>query len=197
MKISMIPSTLFTLLVLAGMSVLTTACLQVRDDSKTDGGVYGCTFCHELGGGPTHAAHLADAGVRTYGDQMFCEDCHVIPESWFSADGNHPNTNVDVNFIDFASTGGLTPEWNGASCSDVYCHGAGLSGGSYSEPFWNNDLENGIECGFCHGAPPPSPHIDNDDCRMCHGDAFLSDGGLDNRGVHLNGTLDFITQGAK
>ena len=38
-------------------------------------------------------------------------------------------------------------------------------------------------CGACHAVPPAAPHLQNDDCALCHPAAFDEDGNLDRAGT--------------
>lgn len=189
------------LIIVAATSIV--ACLEVNDvdldeeiieeegcischNGKMD--LRSCTGCHAgHGDSPSHQKHME---ARLWGKSVDCKDCHSIPDGWF--EGDHFNATVDVVFSkdSLARTGGLEPAWNGVRCENVYCHGAGLTGGAYTEPAWQGENENGIFCGDCHGISPEYPHTEQKDCAGCHPSAYLDDGTL-NLEVHLNGTVDF------
>jgi predicted CxxxxCH...CXXCH cytochrome family protein len=71
-----------------------------------------------------HALHLKD------GNATACTECHVVPTSF-----SHPDGKADVAFGTMARTGGASPSWSGATCSNVYCHGA-FTGGNVSYAPW-------------------------------------------------------------
>jgi len=179
------------------------ACLEVPDSDvymESDAGD-GCLKCHHTSdeidscqdchcnhnGNTAHQKHL-DATL--WGQPVPCTDCHAVPNGLF--DGDHMNARVDVIFAEgsLARTGNLKPKWDGMRCSNVYCHGASLSGGSYTEPVWRGDKKAGILCGDCHGIPPKAPHVQQTDCVTCHPSAYNDAGALDFE-VHLNGVVDF------
>jgi predicted CxxxxCH...CXXCH cytochrome family protein len=132
-----------------------------------------------------HRAHLA--GVITHAPTA-CNQCHVVPAQVLAQ--GHMNGTAEVVFGSLAThQGELAPAWDGATtCSNVYCHGATLSGGSNKQPGWTTGFPQGNACGYCHGYPPPAPHAQMDSCSSCH-PVFDAQGAfLD--GKHVNGTLD-------
>ena len=160
-----------------------------------------CNFCHGSAGTPTmngapinappkdtsgnmatntrgvgaHQAHLAP--TSPIGKLVVCADCHMIPGA-DSAVG-HIDTPLPAEVL-FSSRAGSSPQWNGALCSNTYCHGATLTqsngsgaGGTKTSPNWT--LLDGTQkaCTACHGNPPPAPHIQGaaaTDCGTCHDD---------------------------
>ena len=146
------------------------------------GGPQACTTCH--GTGPTSNAHHVHAGTG-----ITCSSCHEVPASW-DADGHILHDGVAITTppkVAFTPTG----TWDGTTCTNVYCHGATLHGGTVTSPRWSDPTQPGPDtCGRCHGAPPPSharadcatchpptaPHVDGivqigrtNDCSGCHG----------------------------
>lgn len=175
-----------SLYLVLGVGFASTACLEVREDGAVDGGA-GCDFCHaELGG--AHAVHVDAAGP--FDLQLGCADCHPVPSDWFVE--GHVDAVVAVLFPagSLAATGGLTPGWDGATCSQVYCHGASLDGAQYPEPRWTDAFEDGLGCDACHGDPPPAPHPADGECQECHGASYSETGVLD-PDVHLNGVVEW------
>jgi predicted CxxxxCH...CXXCH cytochrome family protein len=168
------------------VGLLAAACLEVRDDGAVDGGAEGCGYCHATLGG-AHAVH--NGGVVDGGATADCVDCHPVPADWFVE--GHVDGVVDVRFPDgtLATTGGLSPTWDGAVCAQVYCHGATLAGAQYPLPRWTDSFPDGLACTACHGDPPPDPHPAGDDCAVCHGGAYGADGELD-PSAHLNGVIE-------
>jgi predicted CxxxxCH...CXXCH cytochrome family protein len=121
---------------------------------------------------------------------MGCEGCHPLPAEWFVE--GHLDAVVTVQFPSgsLAATGGLTPAWDGAVCSQVYCHGVSLDGAQYPEPRWTDTFEGGLDCVACHGQPPPTPHPADDECEECHEASYSESGGLD-PDRHPNGVVEF------
>ncbi len=184
------PITQFILMsLIVGMSICLAACLEVRNDEDVDGGAdNGCEMCHSLGDSAAHVAHLSP---KVFGRPMVCEDCHMMPDDWF-VDG-HVDGDVQVIFPEgsIARSKGLEAAWDGAKCVNVHCHGAGMSGGTYTEPYWGDTLEAGMQCGMCHGIPPQDGHPASGSCSQCHSAAYV-DGKLD-IDVHINGYIDFTS----
>lgn len=156
-----------------------------------------CTTCH--GDGPTTKAHLAHAG-----NHVPCAECHTVPARW-DDDGHILHDGVAITGpakVTFGALAATThapadragaPSWDGATCSNVYCHGDALhaAGGAATRPRWDDPARAGA-CDRCHASPPPSharadcatchpasaPHIDGTvqvgrttDCAGCHGTA--------------------------
>jgi len=169
------------------------ACLEVRNDAEVDAGDEGCGMCHSAEGtGETHVAHTGMEGL--FGGGYACEDCHLVPDDWFVP--GHINGTVEVVFAEgsLAKAGGSQPEWDGNRCTNVYCHGATLGGGTYTDPVWDDpNLPDGVGCGDCHGVPPLQPHPASGACSQCH-EAAYTDGVLD-KSVHINGVVDFEETG--
>ncbi len=193
----------FSIVLSLAVGLLSAACLDVPNDSDHQdqdagegclachhtGDDYGtCTDCHGAhGDSQAHEKHL---WAELWGQPVACEDCHQVPLSLF--EGDHFNSTVDVVFAEgsLARTGDLEPEWDGMRCTNVYCHGAGLTGGSYTEPAWQGEKDEGILCGDCHGIPPLAPHTDETGCSSCHATAYTDAGTLD-FDIHLNGVVEF------
>jgi predicted CxxxxCH...CXXCH cytochrome family protein len=168
------------------LAALATACLEVRDEHAADGGPQGCDYCHaELGG----AHYVLLNGTGPLGTQLDCVECHPVPDDWFVP--GHIDGVVDVRFPEgsLALTGGLDPQWDGALCTQTYCHGATMPGAAYPEPRWTDVFPEGLACDACHGDPPPGPHPIGEECQACHPAAYTAAGGLD-PAVHLNGTVE-------
>ena len=168
------------------------SCLACHREGPT-----ACVTCH--GQGPTSGAHGAHAA-----SSLTCNECHVVPERW-DAEGHLLRGGVaDARpaEITFGARANATPvpadrrgppSWDGATCTNVYCHGDVLhaGGGSAPQPRWDAPAPTG-GCDRCHASPPPSharidcatchpasaPHIDGevqlgrvDGCSGCHGSA--------------------------
>jgi len=184
------PVTQFVLMgMVVGMGMCLAACLEVHNDDVVDGGNdNSCEMCHSLGESAAHTAHLTP---QVFGQPMVCGDCHMIPDDWYVE--GHMDGDVQVIFPEgsIARAQGLEPEWDGAKCANVHCHGAGLSGGTYTEPNWSDTLEMGMQCGMCHAIPPQDAHPTSGACSSCHSAAYV-DGKLD-MDVHINGYIDFAS----
>ncbi len=132
-----------------------------------------CVTCH--GNGPTSNAHPDHANTTL--TTVSCAECHVVPTSW-DQDGHILHNGVAITApaaVTFGARASLgdpanraaPPTWDGATCTNVYCHGAvlGNGGGTATAIRWNDPTPTG-GCDRCHGNPPPS-HARND-CATCH-----------------------------
>jgi predicted CxxxxCH...CXXCH cytochrome family protein len=134
-----------------------------------------CVTCH--GSGPTSNAHGAHASTTL--TSITCVECHIVPTSW-DDDGHIIHNGVAITApatVTFGARAAITidpanrlgpPAWDGATCSNVYCHGDVLGtpgGGTITEPRWDDPTPDGT-CNRCHGDPPPS-HA-RTDCASCH-----------------------------
>jgi predicted CxxxxCH...CXXCH cytochrome family protein len=129
-----------------------------------------CTTCHR--DGPTSNAHGVHAGGG-----VACSECHVVPTRW-DDDGHLLHDGVAITVPATVTFGALAqttivladragpPSWDGATCSNVYCHGdVSHGGGAMTRPRWDDPAPAG-SCDRCHGNPPPS-HV-RSDCASCH-----------------------------
>ena len=121
-----------------------------------------------------HALHLKD------GTSFACTECHVVPTST-----SHSNGTAEIAFGTIAATGGTSPAWNGATCSNVYCHGSFTGGNRTYAPTWTSPAA--TSCGTCHGVPPVAPHSQSTDCGSCH-TGYTST--TVNASLHVNGKVD-------
>lgn len=134
-----------------------------------------------------HRAHLEVA--PTWYRQGVCEDCHIVPVAVTDPGHNDTLVPAELTFGPVAGSGGVTPTWNGATC-DVWCHGAGMNGGTNTQPSWTASGSLNGACDTCHGYPPPPPHPGLNDCGTCH--ATMQPGGttfLDPES-HIDGKVD-------
>lgn len=163
------------------------ACTVPREQGRAD---ETCSNCHgsektpapprDLRGNtalnfPGVGAH----GRHLQGSALFktveCRSCHPVPEALGPPPHNDGVTQVllsgnDAGY-DFATR----------TCTNSACHGP-VSG------VWTRQREPEKTCGTCHALPPPAPHPKHLQCAACHG---ALDGG-----THVNGTVDFVSQGA-
>ena len=154
-----------------------------------------CGACHGTGASPwpTTAAHPAHQNP-TIALPTACASCHPVPSS--ITDPMHLDGVVHVAFTGLAAARGAMPVWNGASCSQVACHGANLADPP-GTPTWTDTSGAASRCGACHGVPP-SEHTASTSCSRsdCHG----SEVAIDVHGVpsitplgetlHINGVID-------
>lgn len=129
------------------------SCLECHDDGPT-----ACATCHrEDSERGAHGIH------RTRG--VACAECHPVPASWDSEGHIRSGGKADERPAEvvFGARAGAATFADG-TCSNVYCHGATLSGGTLTAPRWDAPVTG--SCDRCHGAPPPS-HA-QDACATCH-----------------------------
>jgi len=127
-----------------------------------------CGACHGTGDSPwpTTAAHPAHQNP-TLTVPLDCANCHVVPSTIL--DPVHLDGTVHVTFSELAIARGALPMWDGASCTNVACHGANLADPP-AVPSWSDTSGAQSKCGACHGIPP-SQHTASLDCDRadCHG----------------------------
>ncbi len=141
-----------------------------------------------------HQKHLkATDGLST---PVACTSCHKVPQTFNDAGHVDTPSPAEVTFSGLATNGGQALSWNRttAVCTNVYCHGATRKGGDHKNPVWTNLDGSQIECGSCHGAPPPSPHPAQTNCSMCHPETAGWDGTKSTIAFpdkHINGTVEY------
>ncbi len=143
-----------------------------------------CTLCHGSGSDPAppvdtqgnsattftgvgaHQSHLA---TSTWHAQVACTECHIVPAQ--PSDPGHYDTALpaELTWGALATADGAVPVWDGATCSNVYCHGATLIGGG-ATPTWTSVGSGQASCGTCHSLPPGAPHAQDFNCYTCHPD---------------------------
>jgi predicted CxxxxCH...CXXCH cytochrome family protein len=151
-------------------------------------GVMGETATTEIAVG-AHQSHVQTGDLR---QAMDCVECHVKPATVTQAGHIDPSP-AELTWGDLAMTGGLSPAWDrpAAQCSNTWCHGTALAGGTNKSPVWTTVDGTQSACGTCHGAPPPPPHPTLTTCRNCHPETVTSAGTIDVAGgFHVNGALD-------
>lgn len=137
-----------------------------------------------------HRSHIG--GLSTWHKSVVCSSCHLVPAEVESPghidDGD---SKAEFMFSDLARTGGLNPQLNADhTCSNVYCHGASLTGGTLNEPNWTRVDGSQKECGTCHGAPPPAPHPPATDCGTCHPSMQAGTNTFLDPSRHIDGVVD-------
>jgi predicted CxxxxCH...CXXCH cytochrome family protein len=154
-----------------------------------------CGACHGEGDDPrpdqgAHGAHASPALAAPMG----CAECHTVPETADAPGHLDRVPGAEVTFGARAAARGATPTFEGTSCREVACHGAGLGGGTHVTPDWYGTDGAAARCGACHGAPPPAPHPESEGCSAltCHGGYVTGAGGVSELGrtVHTDGVVD-------
>ena len=96
-------------------------------------------------------AHTAHGGGEI-GAPVACETCHVVPTDVLSEGhlfvGDRTPAVAEVSFSGLAEGG----SWDGASCSNIYCHGTGQEAAVGSIHAGTT----GLRCGTCHAGPGSS-----------------------------------------
>jgi predicted CxxxxCH...CXXCH cytochrome family protein len=150
-----------------------------------------------------HDAHLFGTTLRAA--PIACTECHVEETSTDHPLGRDVSTFNRMSWGPLATAGGSHPAWTGpmppssgcppggCTCATTYCHGSTLSGGNDTAPVWNlvvGDPANPgsqVQCGSCHGDPPPLPHDQRSDCGTCHTGYTSTSVNLE---VHIDGVVD-------
>jgi predicted CxxxxCH...CXXCH cytochrome family protein len=138
-----------------------------------------------------HAQHVNIA--PTWHRQVECGDCHVVPAT-VDAPGHIDGDNkAEVTFSTIA--GMAAAAWNGTTCT-AWCHGNTAIGGAAPTPTWTIVDGTQVQCGSCHGVPPPPPHPVGTNCATCH--ATMEEGSLTFRdpSSHINGVVDVTPSNA-
>ncbi|MDP8222590.1 MAG: CxxxxCH/CxxCH domain-containing protein [Candidatus Lernaella stagnicola] len=121
-----------------------------------------------------------------------CINCHDVPLGVWAAGHIDGDNKAEIHFQKLATIGGATPTWDGTTCSNVYCHGATLEGGTAKEPVWGDNSGKYGACGACHRLTDPQGNAAAD-CYACHADSVNPDRTIKRRGTHINGTIDMVT----
>ena len=171
----------------------------------------GCGACHAAKPATNaHNKHVAGGGTNFAYGCVYCHattvsnDTTLLPAAK-QAGGTHVNGTKDYAFSGSIGTNTLS----GSNCSNVYCHsnGGNLSPRVYSNPTWTTPASG--QCGTCHATDTlatlgHTAHLtatygpkfntspgtaSNNNCKVCH--SYTSETGTN----HLNGSLDFVTNG--
>ena len=176
-----------------------------------------CTSCHDdnvsTALSPSHAKH-----VQADPDQSYtCDNCHsetVANNSTATLAGTAYGVHVDgIQNLVFSGTGFSTDHYNfvtdgagynGAQCTNVYCHSTvqadgGVGAPTFKTPTWGTS----VQCGDCHNADgvqglatlmasgSHTKHVsaggESLDCIECH-----TGGGPANIGNHVDGKITLI-----
>ncbi|MBW2455761.1 MAG: CxxxxCH/CxxCH domain-containing protein [Deltaproteobacteria bacterium] len=160
--------------------------------SETSASGVGAHQTHLLGG---HGA--AEEGTAATARAVLCGECHLVPERVDDAGHNDTALPAELTFGGVASSHGASPAYDGASCSNSYCHGAAFvdgneSGGNLTTPAWTAVDGSQIGCDSCHGMPPPGPggtHSTATTCHLCH-THVNDDYSFNEPELHVNGVVD-------
>lgn len=140
-----------------------------------------------------HEAHMKEGPYRV---ALQCTDCHLVPTAVTSIGHIDTALPAEVVFGELAKIQGFNPVWNGTTCTNVYCHGAALSGGTNNAPSWTTVDGTQAACGTCHGLPPDPPHPANTNCVDCHADVVNASKQIINKKLHINGEVN-VSGGAQ
>lgn len=90
-----------------------------------------------------------------------------------------------------AAERGTAAAYVGGTCSQVYCHGAGLEATVPATPVWTDQTGSARACGACHTTPPGPPHPASPACDFCHRDAAPGPSiATAWASLHINGVVD-------
>jgi predicted CxxxxCH...CXXCH cytochrome family protein len=163
-----------------------------------------------------HDTHLHSS--NNMGHPADCVNCHTVPATAFVA-GHMDGSSLPIwsNLVQNKETtpgsaipytyakGAVVPAYDSltGACSNTYCHGATLPGGTDKAPKWNDGSyltgTRATDCAKCHGYPPETstklahtPIADYMTCSGCHphnGTRESTDPLLGND-FHINGKLE-------
>ncbi len=150
-----------------------------------------------------HTSHLAGSAIAP---AFGCGVCHVKPADAL-APGHVDQSTATVTFAGLATNGVTAPAWDrtAGTCSNTYCHGGSIGGGSNPTPVWTLVGAGQADCGTCHGLPPQglhppvSPTLGLTACFSCHPLTIDQTGALippAAGGKHLNGFVESSGHGA-
>jgi len=164
----------------------------------------GCSSCHgwDQGVSPPESltgqadeykkgtgAHKAMRRDAIQAHRVNCINCHVVPTATWEEGHIDGDQTAEVVFGNLATHNGANPTWDGQTCSNTYCHGATLEGGTLKNPSWYDDTGAPGMCGACHRMTDPQGNADAD-CHSCHPTSVDAAQQLLERGTHINGTID-------
>lgn len=178
-------------------TALTSTSLHMNGRVDVGDGSGKCGACHGEGDDPwpkmaAHPAHRAP-DITT---PVECGDCHVVPATLHAA--GHLDGVVEVVFGGRATERDAHPSWDGTSCDQVACHGAGLPEPRSVTPTWTDSSGRAKACGACHGTPPAVQHTTSTSCdrSTCHGsEVSRAASGLlgiteNGKQLHIDGTVE-------
>jgi len=133
---------------------------------------------------PGVGAHRQHLGVSDWRRELTCSNCHAVPTR-VDSPGHVDGDDVAEVPFDVLNPAGDFDHASG-SCSNLYCHGNGK--GSNGTARWTST--NAMDCGSCHGAPPPPPHTSSTDCGACHPTMIAGTDQFRDPDKHLNGIVE-------
>ncbi len=141
-----------------------------------------------------HQSHLTDGAIRL---AFNCDECHVIPTTVGEPAHIDPSP-AELTWSTLTTAGGtLTPDWSvttAGECTNTYCHGATLGGGTNKTPDWTTVGLGEAACGTCHGSPPPQPHPQQTTCNPCHPQTVTALEVIDVAGgFHIDGLIQAVS----
>ena len=159
-----------------------------------------------------HASHLYN---NDYTDNVKCENCHDVPQTYGAPGHVDSGLPAELNFKGLAVNGiAANANYNNTatSCSNTYCHGNFEFKKSDAEPenqniftsdkivgsnktvVWTKVDETQAECGSCHGLPPEGHlgfgTLPLSSCALCHKGVVNNLGQIINKKKHINGVAD-------
>lgn len=133
-------------------------------------------------------AHRDHLGVSDWHATVGCDECHQVPAELDAPGHRDSPPPAELIWGDLATAQRSLPQLEGSRCTDVYCHGATLTGGALTEPDWTGTSQ--TFCGSCHGLPPDPPDhpvVSGGSCGGCH--LFRGFAPI-NPEMHINGEVD-------
>jgi predicted CxxxxCH...CXXCH cytochrome family protein len=185
--------------------------LRQHIDGDVDVDRLSCTACHGGGDSPAppfdlsgessttargvgaHRSHLAESAWH---GPVACAECHTVPAA-YEDEGHVDDDPPEAELVwgDLASKAGAQPSFDGTGCSNVYCHGGTLSGGSNTTPAWTVVDGSQAACGTCHGLPPAPPHPQNPRCADCHSEVMAAANDFAAPTLHIDGQVQVDDNG--
>jgi predicted CxxxxCH...CXXCH cytochrome family protein len=180
------------------------ACHKVESMPPLEGGCRSCHGSNSNAAPPKAVNGDTDTGVIGVGAHQVhvlggplmhpvaCQACHVVPKN--ADDPGHMDHPLPAYIIwgDISKAMGANATWDhgSATCTNTYCHGATLTGGSNTSPVWTKVDGSQAACGACHGLPPPAPHPQSQTCENCHAPIAGPNLSIADPARHADGVLD-------
>jgi predicted CxxxxCH...CXXCH cytochrome family protein len=144
-----------------------------------------------------HAGHLTPSFITA---GVTCAGCHAVPATVGDHAHVDPNAGAEVVFGAVAASHGLQPTYDATArtCTNTWCHGAGIPGGQTVSPAWTDVVNLG--CTSCHPAPPNTPEHQVPGGGLvttcgtagggCHARVIDVNFNWTNQSLHVNGQVD-------
>ncbi len=146
-------------------------------------GILGGTLTTELGVG-SHTTHVS----RTTHAAYPCTVCHAAVTDVLSSGHLFDGTAGRAEVL-FSGAPRGTGQYNAPGCSDVYCHGTGLTNGQAASFVPGTP----VDCQSCHPAATQSTghslHAGSG-CETCHASVVSSSSLVSNPELHVNGSVE-------